>query len=343
MSQYRRRLAILVTMGVLGTLIAGCTSEPDAAPPTDSSGEPSSTDGGSPGPDGVPGQPGTPPPSGSSEQSITFDGYERTYRLYRPEGLAETEPVPLVVMLHGLLGSGKQAESWYGWNAVADREGFVVAYPDSRNRAWAVTEDCCGASARDGVDDVGFVAALVESLGQRLSLDPDRLYLAGVSNGGMLAYRLACDTAIFAAVTAVATTMLGDCPAPEPISLLHVHGTADETIPYGGGPGRRDGASRGRLPDKTDGPAVPDLVQRWQRIDECAAARTTVDGTVTTSAADCPAGRAVTLITIDGAGHQWPGSEMGPAGRLLGLDAPATELDATTTSWRFFTAHPKLS
>ncbi|MFY1699676.1 MULTISPECIES: alpha/beta hydrolase family esterase [unclassified Solwaraspora] len=314
--------------------VAGCTSAPDPAPP------PTSAPSG-----GVPTDPtgpgGTPPPAGSSAQEITVDGYARTYRVYRPANLPTDGPVPLVVMLHGLLGSGEQAESWYGWNSAADAGGFVVAYPDSRNRAWAVSPECCGVSARDGVDDTAFVAAVVESLRGRLPVDPRRTYVAGISNGGMLAYRLACDTSIFAAVVAVSSTMLGDCPAPEPISVLHIHGTADETIPYTGGPGRWDGAGRDGVPGTVDGPPVPDLAQRWRQIDQCAAPRTSTEGTVTTVTASCPEGRAVTLITIAGAGHQWPGSRQRPAGRLLGLDRPATELDATATGWQFFASHPR--
>jgi polyhydroxybutyrate depolymerase len=174
-----------------------------------------------------------------------------------------------------------------------------------------------------------------------LALDPSRIYVAGISNGGMLAYRLACDTAIFAAVVAVSTTMLGDCPAPEPISVLHIHGTADETVPYAGGPGRWDGAGREGVPATVDGPAVPDLARRWRQIDRCAAPQTSTEATVTTETASCPGGRAVTLITIAGAGHQWPGSRQRAAGRLLGLDPPATELDATATGWQFFASHPR--
>jgi polyhydroxybutyrate depolymerase len=334
MSRYRRRLAVLVTGGVLGALVTGCTSAPDPAPRT-SAGDPPSIDGGSVGPGPAA------PPVGSSAQGITVDGYERTFRVYRPADLPSDGPVPLVVMLHGLLGSGEQAESWYGWNAAADSAGFVVAYPDSRNRAWAVSEECCGVSARDGIDDTAFVAAVVESVSGQLPVDPRRTYVAGISNGGMLAYRLACDTSIFTAVVALSATMLGDCPAPEPISVLHIHGTADETIPYTGGPGRWDGAGRDGVPGTVDGPPVPDLAQRWRQIDQCAAPQTSTEATVTTAAASCPDGRAVTLITIDGAGHQWPGSRQRAAGRLLGLDRPATELDATATGWQFFASHPR--
>lgn len=338
MSWLRRRMTALILTGTLVTSVAGCrpASDPTPSPPPAGPSVDVSAD-----PDSPPGAAGPPPPVGSSAQRLTVDGLDRTYRVYRPANLPPDTPVPLVVMLHGLLGSGQQAENWYGWNAVADSAGFVMAYPDSRNRAWAVSPDCCGASARDGVDDTAFVAAVVESLSGLLSLDPSRIYVAGISNGGMLAYRLACDTSIFAAVLAVSTTMLGDCPAPEPISVLHIHGTADETIPYGGGPGRLDGAGRDGVPDTVDGPAVPDLVRRWQQIDRCAAPRTSTEATVTTETATCPGGRAVTLITIAGAGHQWPGSRQRAAGRLLGLDRPATELDATATGWQFFATHPR--
>jgi polyhydroxybutyrate depolymerase len=128
-------------------------------------------------------------------------------------------------------------------------------------------------------------------------------------------------------------TQLADCPAPAPVSLLHIHGTADHNIPYAGGPGQG--------PAHIDGPAVPTVVGRWRATDHCAAPTVTTAGRVTTSLAACPDGRAVELITVAGAGHQWPGSPDRPVlQRLLGLDTPSTALDATTVFWRFFTAHP---
>ena len=280
-----------------------------------------------------------PPPSpstlalGTSLQSLDVGGVKRTFRVYRPATLPAS-PAPLVLMLHGGFGSGSQAEASYGWDAEADRGHFLVAYPDGLSRAWAVGGGCCGQPGSTGVDDVAFITALVETLSRETSIDRSRVYATGISNGGMLTYRLACDTKLFAAIGPDSATMLGACPAPARVSVIHVHGTADHNIRYDGGPG--DGVAT------IDGPPVPVVVEGWRTVDGCGTAVTVVRGPVTTSTARCPSGRAVVLVTIAGAGHQWPGAKPKPAAQhLLGLDPPSTALDATETIWQFFAAHPK--
>jgi polyhydroxybutyrate depolymerase len=269
-------------------------------------------------------------PVGSSTQTITVDGRERSFLVYRPASVPAS--APLVVMLHGGFGTASQAESSYGWDAEADANHFVVAYPDGVNRAWAVGGGCCGTPGSTGVNDVAFVLAVVANLSERLPIDADRVYATGISNGGLLAYRLACDTRVFAAIGPDSATLLGDCPSPAPLSVIHIHGTADGNIPYDGGQGK--GVAR------IDGPAVPDLVAMWRRVDGCADATATTVGTVTTSVATCPRGLSVELITIAGAGHQWPGSPPKPVvEKVLGLDPPSTALNATDTIWRFFADH----
>jgi polyhydroxybutyrate depolymerase len=273
-------------------------------------------------------------PTGQSTQTITVGGRERSFQVYRPVSLPAR--VPLVVMLHGGFGSASQAESYYGWDAEADRNQFVVAYPDGVNRAWAVGGGCCGTPGTTGVDDVAFITAVVTRLSGQLPIDPNRVYATGISNGGLTAYRLACDTSVFAAIGPDSATLLGDCPSPKPVSIIHIHGTADHNIPYDGSPGTGFA--------KIDGPAVPDVVAMWTGVDSCPAPSVTTNGSVTTSMAACPQGRSVELITIDGAGHQWPGSPSRPAvEKLLGLDPPSNALDATDTIWRFFAAHPRSS
>ncbi|GAA1790773.1 PHB depolymerase family esterase [Planosporangium flavigriseum] len=281
-------------------------------------------------------------PTGTSKHTLMVDGKERSYLLRRPAGLP-SRPAPLVVMLHGAVGTGEQAESSYGWDGQADRGGFLVAYPDGIGRAWAVSRDCCGAPARDGIDDVKFIEQLVSAIAKATPVDRSRVYAAGISNGGMLAYRLACDASTFAAIGVVSATLVGDCPNPRPTSVIHIHGTVDKTIPYDGGPGKRDNDGTGPVPAKIDGPPVSELLARWRRTDDCAPPTVTVKDPVTTSLAACPDGRAVELVAIAGAGHQWPGAP-GPkpvAQRLLGLDQPSTALNATATIWQFFAAHPR--
>ena len=302
-------------------LLAGCTSagrEPDLNPPES----------------GI--------PVGRSSQTIKVDGRGRTYLTYRPAALSVAEVAPLVIVLHGAVGTGAQAETTYGWDAEAERGRFMVAYPDGIRRAWAASELCCGMPARAAIDDVGFITQMVAAIAADAPIDARRIYATGISNGAMLAYRLACDTTIFAAIGPVAGTMINPCPHPAPLSLIHIHGTADQIIPYDGGPGRlSDG--RGRLPTQTDGPPVPHLIATWRATDRCAAP-TAHNGVVSTSVATCPDGRAVELITISRAGHQWPGAIAPPgAERSRHLPPPSKALQATPTIWMFFAAHPKPS
>lgn len=271
-------------------------------------------------------------PVRTSVHSLVVDGLTRSYRVYRPA--AVTGDVPLVVTLHGGFGSGEQAEKSYGWDAEADQQHFVVAYPDGLHRAWNTGGGCCGQPAAMNVDDVGFIRALIDDIAAKISLDHARIYATGISNGGIMSYTLACQTTIFAAIGPDSATMLGPCPDPAPLSVIHIHGTADTRIPYQGGQG--DGTAR------IDGPAIPAVNAKWRSIDHCTTPSITTHGPVTTSVAVCPAGRSVELITIAGAGHQWPGgAPKPPLQQVLQRDPPSTALDATSVIWQFFAAHPK--
>lgn len=333
---------LFAPLAALLLLLAGCTGR-DRPAPRPAPSQPATSSPASAGPTSSQPPPTSsqPPasalPVGKSSASLTVGGLKRTYLMYRPA--SAKAGAPLVVVLHGAVGTGRQAEQSYGWDAEADKGGFVVAYPDGVNRTWNVSSDCCGVAARDNVDDVGFITQLVSAVP---GVDPHRVYATGISNGALLSYRLACDTDIFAAIAPVAGTMINKCDHPAPISIIHIHGEKDPTIPYAGGPGRRSNDGKGRLPIKIDGPSVPSLIETWRRTDSCAAPTETKSGPVTTSVATCPDGRAVELITVAGAGHQWPGSRPAPvAQRILHLDAPSTALNATPTIWTFLNDHPK--
>jgi polyhydroxybutyrate depolymerase len=259
-------------------------------------------------------------PVGSSRHTLSVDGRTREYRVFRPDSLPAK--ASLVVMLHGGFGSAEQAEKAYGWDELAQREHVVIAYPDGLDRAWAVGGGCCGAPGRTGVDDVAFISAVVAQIGQLLPLDPAHVYATGMSNGAMMSYRLACDTKLFAAVAPVAGTVLGACDSPAPISVLHIHGLADRNVPFDGSQG--EGVAR------IDGPPVPEIIARVRALDNCQTPTESTADRVTTSIANCPNGRAVELITIQDAGHEWPGSAR----------TQSAPLDATEVIWRFFAAHP---
>src|SRR5258708_599033 len=164
-------------------------------------------------------------PAGTSAHTISVGGTKRTFLTYRPSSLLPN--APLVVMLHPANGSPSQAERDYRWNAEADSRHFVVAYPGGLGNSWDAGGGCCGYAGFHHVDDVGFISAMVAVIESENPIARDRIYAAGISNGGMMAYALACQTTIFAAIGPDSATELGPCPAPAPISVIHVHGTAD--------------------------------------------------------------------------------------------------------------------
>ena len=271
-------------------------------------------------------------PIGSSTHDISVGGVTRSYIVYRPVALPAA--APLVVMLHGGFGSASQAEKSYHWDSEADAGHFLVAYPDGLNRAWNAGGGCCGVPGRTGADDIGFITAMVSAIEHAVPVDAGRVYATGISNGGIMAYDLACHTTVFAAIGPDSATELGSCPDPAPISVIAIHGTADKNIPYAGGEG--DGTAH------IDGPSVPAVNASWRQRDDCAPPAVATTRTVTRSVAGCRAGRAVELITIAGAGHQWPGAAPNlVAQRLLHTDPPSTALDATAVIWGFFTVHAR--
>ncbi|MEZ5323350.1 MAG: PHB depolymerase family esterase [Microthrixaceae bacterium] len=274
-----------------------------------------------------------PESTGHTERSVRVDDTTRTYRLVVPDTVDRSTPVALVVMLHGGFGSARQAELAYGFDVIAEENRFVVAYPDATRRAWNAG-DCCGEPARDDVDDAGFVKAMIDDIGTVVTLDPHRRFVAGMSNGAMMAERLACDTDLFAAVASVAGASMNPCPNPRPISVLHIHGLADTHVPFDGSPGN----GIGRVPRHTP---VAETIAMWRDVDGCDPATTTRAREVTTSTANCEDGRSVELITVDGAGHQWPrGAAASSAPRRRGADAPSDAFAATPLIWSFFAAHP---
>lgn len=249
--------------------------------------------------------------TGTSVHHLTVGGIDRSYRLYQPPGLPAS--APLVVMMHGVTGSAREAERNYRWDGLADSGKFVVAYPDGLGRAWNVDgQTCCGQSGRDGVDDVGFITAAVADIAKNLRIDAAKIFATGMSNGGIMSYTLACTTDIFAAIGPVAGTQLNPCRTPHPMSVMHIHGTADRLVPYGGGQGY----------SVINGPPVPNVNAFWRDVDQCDAPSATTNGPITTSTAGCAEGRGVVLVTVDQGGHEWPDF-------------------ATRELWEFFAAHSR--
>jgi polyhydroxybutyrate depolymerase len=260
-------------------------------------------------------------PGGQSSQTIQAGGVSRTFHLYRPQGLPD--PAPLVVMLHGGFGSGAQAERSYNWDTEADGGHFLVAYPDGLNRAWNAGT-CCGEPQRTNADDVGFLSAMVGSIALEIPVDRTRVYATGMSKGAMMALRLACQSDTFAAIAPVAGTLLTDCSRARPTSVLQIHGTADDRVPYNGGPGKAFAVNGN---PRVDGPSVEAVNATWRAIGACAPPTSSTAGTVPTETAGCADGRPVELISVAGAGHQW--SAASPARSPTSREFPSRRPQST--------------
>jgi len=179
---------------------------------------------------------------GDRTETIRSGGVERTYHIHLPQAAQSGRTLPLVLVFHGGGGTGMGAARLYGFNQLAEAQGFAVIYPEGRDRRW---ND--GRGATDGqwlntvlVDDVGFVSALIDHLADTLPIDPRRVYATGMSNGGILSHRLACElSGKIAAIAPVAGTIAAPeaprCALKAPVSVVEFHGTEDRFVPYGGG------------------------------------------------------------------------------------------------------------
>ncbi|NNG98873.1 prolyl oligopeptidase family serine peptidase [Gordonia araii NBRC 100433] len=258
-------------------------------------------------------------PSAFADSRSTERVGSHSYELYRPSGLAS--PAPLVVVLHGGFGTGKQVERDYGWNRQARAGRFVVAYPDGIARSWNAG-GCCGQAQSRNVDDLGFLRRVVDDVARKAPVDRKRVFIAGMSNGAMMALRAVCQTSVFRGAVSVAGTLVSSCERPA--SVLQIHGTADPRVRYQGGTG--SGSAQ------VDGQAIEAVDQRLRRLARCPAPKRSRVGTVVRSTATCPSGRVVELITIEGMGHQWPGASK----RLPTLGPPSSAINATQVAWRYF-------
>ncbi len=276
----------------------------------------------------------TTPISGQSsdERSVTVDGRERTYRVHVPAG--GEGPLPVVFVLHGGGGNGAQVEQQTGMSGAADRSGFIAVYPDGTGRTSLLTwnaGNCCAYAQRENVDDVAFLSAVLDEVLADYAADPARVYATGMSNGAMMSYRLACELSDRIAAVAVVTGALNvACEPVEPVSVLAIHGTADELVPYAGGPPTRRAAGGASWTNAS----VAESVGFWTGYDRCPQPpRESRDGAVTvTSHGPCAAGTRVTLYSVDGGGHAWPGGRQ----NRQGADPVPAEPDATSVIVDFF-------
>ncbi len=276
--------------------------------------------------------------------TLEHGGLTRKYRVYVPRSYSAVNPAPLLMAFHG--GGGNMdyqaSDENYGLISKSEAAGFVAVFPNGFSKlpsgkfaTWNAG-NCC-ADARDhNVDDVGFVRQIILDVSAQLRIDPKRIYATGMSNGAMMAYRLACEMPdTFAAVAAVAgTDNTMQCTPKKPISILHIHAQNDDRVLYNGGAGRKFGD----VSKVTDFTSVPATVSKWVAQNSCSPTpqRTlSVSGATCDRYAPCKGDSSVQLCVTDTGGHSWPGGHKARAG-----ESPSQALSANDVMWKFFTAAP---
>lgn len=292
-----------------------------------------------------------PAATGEVRRTLHHGGLERSFTLVVPA--AGQGPRPLVIMLHGgATADGRSTMRW-GFQPLAARDGVITVHPDGMGEGWNDGRQSGYLTARQGgeVDDVGFIGAMIDTLAAEGLVDAKRVFVVGGSNGGMMALRLACESADrFAAIAPfIAHFPVGEaerCKPAKPMPLLNIVGDADRLMPFGGGPVASIAqGDRGAVisSDRTIG--------WWRGFNRCTGEPVvrmlpdadTSDGVTLREeiSRDCADGAEVVRLVALGGGHRLPALAAedvpGPRGRIIG--AASRDISGPAYIWDFFERH----
>lgn len=281
---------------------------------------------------------------GTAGHEVEVGGVDRGYLLHvptrQPRGIfGRRRPYPVVIVMHGSGGTADDARRASRMDSIADARGWLVAYPSGvRGLLGLVRSDwnagnCCGAPARDGVDDVGFLRAIVRQLVSQLPVDTARVYVAGFSDGGRMAYRAACEMASSVAAVAVVSGSLelAGCAPRRPVSIIAFHGTSDDEVPYAD-----SAATSPPRPVPAWGASFPPSIRFWIAANGCrGVTRRPVSPHASVAEFRGCTRSDLVLYSVVGGGHGWPGEPAGGAGST----PPLSELNASDLMANFFAAH----
>jgi polyhydroxybutyrate depolymerase len=273
------------------------------------------------------------------EHFMIHNNRQRRYVVHMPRRADGTKPLPVVLGFHGALGSAETFEKQSRLSQVADREGFLVVYPDGtgppdRGLFWNAGP-CGGYAADRNVDDVGFIRQLLDELPRRYRIDPNRVYAVGMSNGAMMCYRLAHELSDrIAGIGAIASgDMMLKGPVPHrPVPVIHFHGLQDRIAKFAGGSGLFAGTMH---------PPIPEVIAWWARTDGCGTEPAEVEKKPDYICTrylpkNGATGAPVTFYVLPEGGHTWPGGVV-QAPRLVG--SLIKSVDASTLCWKFLSQY----
>ncbi len=261
--------------------------------------------------------------------SFIHDGITRTYSFYVPSSYVPGNPVPMIIGLHGTGSSGASFAQYRDFRPIADTANFIMVHPDG-TELFGIKFWNYGSVLGSSVDDVGFLEALIDTISSQYSINPQRIYCTGMSNGSFMTYYMACQTNRFAAIGSVTGSMdfdmYNNCNPNHPTPSIHIHGTDDPTNPYIG---------------TSTMVGIDDLSRFWVNQNNCDTTpviipvanvntgdNATADRYLYTSGTN---GNAVELFKVYGGEHTWPGCPMPASSDIICMD-----FDARVEIWRFF-------
>ena len=284
---------------------------------------------------------------GDHKVTLQHGGRDRSAIVYLPRGATAQRALPVVLNFHGGGGHGVSQKEYALMDALADSEKFIVVYPNGTGRlagrllTWNAGS-CCAYSVLNKIDDVGFARALIDQLAEKFPVNRRRVYATGLSNGGMMAHRLAAQASdVVAAVAPVAGGMvLPAIGSQRAVPVLHIHSVDDPRALYAGGLGPPFPMTKSQVLH----PNVDEMIKRWVVHNGCAAEPTIADrradsgerghGATKFVYAKCRDGAEVALWKLTGAGHVWPGGKPKVLEKILG---PSSDIiDANREMWEFF-------
>jgi polyhydroxybutyrate depolymerase len=283
---------------------------------------------------------------GAEYGKFRYQNENRTYLLYTPGSYNKDRPAALIVALHGAHGDAKKTAARTDFNEIADREGFLVLYPEGISHHWNDGRSTTPSKA----DDVGFITSLIDHIAKQRNIDSKRVYVTGLSNGGIMTQRLACEApdrfAAFAAVIAnMPLELEAVCKTSPPVPIMLINGKADPLMPWVGGE-----IKQGRFLGSGGGGAIlsaEKTARFWADKDRCSKSfehenlpdRDPNDGTRIEKFiyTGCKDGTEVILFGVEGGGHTWPGSKIKPFARISGK--VSQDMNASEVMWVFFKRH----
>ena len=297
-----------------------------------------------------------PTPSGTDKRaSLVHDNLTRTYHVHIPEFHNKSIQLPLLIALHGRGGNGESMVlvTRRGFDKLADKDGFIVTYPDGIELNWndgRIDQEANDRAHRENLDDVGFISALIDRMIKDYNIDPKRVYVTGISNGAIMSYRLGCElsnkiTAIAPVDGNIPFPLFPECYPFKPVSVLAINNVNDPLVPFEGGEiyGHFHSVKLGKVL------SADESIEFWVNMNKCSTTpviteepdRDSKDGTrvVRKEYKNDADGTEVILYTVDGGGHTWPGGFQYLPAWVIGKTS--RDIDANEVIWSFFKKHSR--